>query len=212
MKNKIFTVAFLVALLTTPFVASARYPSVSTVCGVVAGFDAAGLNVKNVDMSYKDRIGYHFGMMFGLDFPLVDIIPEVLYVNNKLKFNEGNTMNMNKLVSHSIEIPVLASVDLSDVFYVKAGPSFSVVNEAKLKTANGSTINIGRVTPSTGYVLGVGLSLYDLQLEVRYNGQLRSVNSTFVASGKIPTTYDIGSDSFSFSLGYKFRLYSRSRY
>ncbi len=203
-KRFYYTIAVTAILSIVPFVSSAQ-SSVSTICGIVLGVDAPSTSVTELtkELPTKDQIGYHVGIMMGFDFSFIDIVPELIYVNNKLKFNETSIFKGKEFVSQSIEVPILASIRLLKFLDLKAGPSFSIYNEATMKMVSGDEVDLGRVKSSTGYVVGVGTSISRLMLDVRYNGQFNSTK-TMWGIDNIPASREVEVSSFSVTVGYRF--------
>lgn len=158
--------------------------------------DAANNNLAH------SQCGYQLGVMAGLDLPIVELIAEVLWVNSKMEFSSDNSTYIK---SNSIELPVLVSVPVLGPLRVKAGPSFLLYNDAELKYPSGSE-SIDRVKSTLGYVIGLGVNLTNITLDLRYNGQF-SDRETFFDVLNItnePSQYDIAAHTVSLSVGYRF--------
>lgn len=198
MKRHFSIFAVIFTLLTiVPFAASAQSSFLSY--GVWAGVNVTRLQSKEISVNNvkNSMTGYQVGAMAQLDLPFVDLIPELWYVHGK------SSIGNNSVTNHTIEVPVLVSMTFLDYIRVKVGPSFSLYNQGMIHFANGNKLNIGRVEPTVGYVIGGGLDIYRFMVDVRYNGQFKSQES--ILGVEIDNSaFDLRTHTFSLNIGYRF--------
>ncbi|MFI3293732.1 MAG: outer membrane beta-barrel protein [Rikenellaceae bacterium] len=122
-----------------------------------ANFKVSGLDIQK-------SMGYGVGVSAKLDVPIISVGPELWYYRNTASL-EGD-----KLVSNSIDLPVVVSYTILGPLSVEAGPSFSLLSSGKYKTDT-QNYKLGRIRPDLGYVLGARITLLDrLMVNVRFNG------------------------------------------
>ncbi|MFI3265182.1 MAG: outer membrane beta-barrel protein [Rikenellaceae bacterium] len=197
--NKFFKsiVMLTVALSATAFVANAQI-----YYGVTAGANVSNFKLTdaaNTDLS-SSQLGYQAGVMAGIDLLFLEVGAEALWVHNTMNLDGYDSDN--KVVSNSVEIPVLASLSILGPLNVKVGPSFMVYNDAKIKYADGHE-DLNAVKSSVGYVVGLGLNIFKLTFDVRYNGQFKK-DTSFLGIDSTASEYDIKASTFSASVGYRF--------
>ncbi|MFI3316364.1 MAG: outer membrane beta-barrel protein [Rikenellaceae bacterium] len=188
-----------VALSSTALTASAKIPF------LMYGA-SAGLNVSNVklstdlgDLSTSDQLGYQVGGMVGLDLPLIELTAEALWVHNKMNLTDFADAD---ITCNTIECPILVSLPILGPLRIKAGPSFNIPINARANYADGYD-SLGAIKSTVGYAVGLGLNLFNLTFDVRYNGQFNNQDTVFGVEN-ISSSYDVKVSSFSASIGYRF--------
>lgn len=205
--TKIFAVAALFTAMATVSANAQVY------FGVKAGTNltTTSVNIKDVKSVQLSKdsgdYGYQAGIVVGAKVPIIGlgIEAEGLWVNSKIDFGDGG-----KVHSNSIEVPVMAVIPVPILpITVKAGPSFMLHNDAKVKYADGKEMEVGPVKSSIGYTLGLGLKISKITADLRFNGQFKSEKpfEKMIDGLNIENTlsqYDLRANSFSLSLGYRF--------
>ncbi|MEQ3654984.1 MAG: outer membrane beta-barrel protein [Dokdonia sp.] len=122
-----------------------------------------------------NKVGYHLGAFGHVEFLGLFLQPEVVYTRLNSEYERSGTSadyNLSKL-----DIPVLLGLDILGPINIKAGPSFQVVLNNELDGA-GVDIEEPENTFTVGYQLGVGVTLGQLGLDLRYEGAFQE-NETF---------------------------------
>lgn len=138
---------------------------------LVTNSDAAedfGLAVKNA------KFGYQFGLWARLGKGL-HIQPELLFNTNKVEYEvtNGNQISYQEEIYTNIDLPILVGLKLGPI-HAQAGPvaRFFLGSDEQLALAiDGFDSDHDRF--KLGYQAGVGLDLWKVQLDVRYEGSLR---------------------------------------
>ncbi len=196
--NKFFKAALMlaVALSATTFMANAQLYYGVTAGGNVSSFKL--IDAANTEIS-KSQLGYQAGITAGIDLLLVEVGAELLWVHNKMSVDGYDSDNY--ITCNSVELPVLASLSLFGPLNIKAGPSFILYNEGKAHYGDGYEY-LGSVKSTLGYVIGIGLNISKITLDVRYNGQFEK--GTVLGYEVTGADYDIKASTFSASIGYRF--------
>ncbi|MFI3317783.1 MAG: outer membrane beta-barrel protein [Rikenellaceae bacterium] len=176
--------------------------NISMSYGVMSGITIPNFRIDHSGVETSGRTGFQAGFMWGIDFGILELIPEFWYETNKLKFNNESIIAGTEIKSNSIEIPVLFQLNLVDEFRLNMGPSFVLSNNSTATTTDGEEYEIGRIKSTTGFVLGVSYVAFGhLLMDVRYIGRFSSTTNDLNNGGKL---VDMRAYSFSASIGYKF--------
>ncbi len=122
-----------------------------------------------------NKVGYHLGAFGHVDFLGLFLQPEIIYTRLNSEYERSGTTadyNLSKL-----DIPVLLGLDVLGPLNIKAGPSFQVVLNNDLEGV-GVDVEKPENTFTVGYQLGVGVTLGQLGLDLRYEGAFQE-NETF---------------------------------
>ncbi|PCE63570.1 outer membrane beta-barrel protein [Sediminicola luteus] len=166
MKKVLFTMAL--ALVSTVAMAQSK-----SGFGIKGGLNYAknGDLVSQVEDAANDifksenDIGYHIGVFYKLDLPIVFVKPELVYTNTKSKYSDSGVdaeYNVSK-----IDLPVLAGIGLIGPLEVFAGPSFQYILDNDLDV-DGLELRDVENEISMGFQVGLGVSLGKLGADVRY--------------------------------------------
>jgi len=168
-------------------------------------------NVEGFSITTGDNtFGYHVGV-YG-QFIIKDkfvIMPEVLFTNSggNIDLSDGTSFNeVWNLEYNRMEFPLNFGVKFLKVFRVNAGPYASVLLNADARYANiDQDVKDNLKNMMWGYQAGLGLDIWRLALDVKYQG---SFNSAYSADGEIPGTTakinpDIRPNQWIVSVGFK---------
>lgn len=114
-----------------------------------------------------NKVGYHLGAFGHLEFAGLFLQPELVYTRLNTEYERsGNTADYNL---SKLDIPVLLGLDILGPINIKAGPSFQVILDNEI---DGIAADVEKPenTFTVGYQLGVGLTLGQLGLDLRYEG------------------------------------------
>ncbi len=207
MKNlfKIFSVAALLVVVATSSANAQIY------YGVKAGANVSLLSAISSEMGdAKSEYGYQAGVTLGAKIPIVGIgvEAEALWINNKMSL-----ASFGSIESNSFEIPVMVSVPIVPLLpiFVKAGPTFTIYNEATMESDYAGSYSLGQIKGNIGYTAGIGVNLFKFSLDVRYNGEFSDSTMSLVenatkatATDALSTAYDMKTSTVSVTLGYRF--------
>lgn len=148
---------------------------------VVTGTGSFGQNVKE---SYGTRTGFAAGVFtrFGKSFYLQ---PEILYVERNGNLTVGNTDY--KIKYKSVDVPLLLGYRIANFVRLNVGPVANIKLSERndfLKTLSSATEKDAFKTASFGYVAGVGVSLGNIDIDLRKDGSLGNVSSSFFQKEK----------------------------
>ncbi len=188
--------------------------------GLKAGFTT---NQSKVDLSVLQSVssiksnasGFHVGGVARLDFPLLPI-----YVQGELLYDWGKykSINMKDVSSflpdiqkditvNNFSVPVMVGVGIgsSNIVKIRAnlGPVFNLVSTASIKDLeNAADIEKAFTRPTVTWTAGIGIDLFNIMVDVRYNGvfskkEIKNVGEGLASINTRPT-------SWTFSIGYLF--------
>lgn len=157
--------------------------------GVKAGSNLSNLsgNLANED-TYRNKYGFHGGLMLNIGTKLLSLQPEVLYSQKGFKYDDGQVTRGGVTMQYQgdrtynyLDIPVLVKLRVAGL-YVEAGPQYGYLLNIKDNSSysvNGGTNTTFIATQSLdhvnrheiGYAAGLGFeSASGLVLGIRYNG------------------------------------------
>ncbi|TVZ51918.1 outer membrane beta-barrel protein [Dokdonia sp. Hel_I_53] len=133
----------------------------------------------------KERqAGYHAGIFYKASFSGIFLQPEVLYTKINTDYesrNAGSGQDYNFEVQ-KLDIPVLLGLKIVGPLNIKAGPSFQYILDTGFENTN-----IDFEDPekqfTVGYQLGIGLTLGQVGLDLRYEGAF--TENTIISSSNI---------------------------
>lgn len=200
--NRFFKVIALVAvaLSSITFTANAQLIP-GLMYGPTAGANLSTFKVTDEGgntLSGTSDFGYQAGAMVGLDLPIIELSAEVLWVHNKMSFNDYDA----SVVANNIEVPILVSLPILGPLRLKVGPSLNVPITNRVKYDDG--YDKIEAKSSVGYVAGLGLNLFGLTFDVRYNSQFNKQTWDSDIDQSIGTSFKSKFSSYSASVGYRF--------
>lgn len=147
------------------------------------------------DFASKD-IGWHAGLMARINLPLTGLYvqPELLYnhTSYELARDAGGT---EKLTHGTIELPVLLGFKVL-MLNANVGPTFTLAN-----ITGGDIYTIE--SPSVGWQAGLGVTLKDLAIDVRYQGYFEK-RWKEIGAGDVVDQLKANGGYWNVSLGYFF--------
>jgi hypothetical protein len=172
--------------------------------GVKGGVNFPNLKIsKNSsisDINTADGFGYHIGAMLRINVPFVYVQPEVLYTKtaSDFSFMSNGTQTSSTYDMQRIDIPVMVGLKLGPAA-IFGGPiaSFNV-------SSPNDIFNNGYESSTWGYQVGVGLKLWRILGEIKYEGPFGdATTSAQIAGNSIPL--DSRTSMLIVSVGYFFR-------
>ena len=146
-------------------------------------FKDLGINVKNA------TYGPHFGVFFRYNFDKFHIQPEILLNTNKIDYSLKDLTKPNSIDSlktdklQYLDIPILVGYDFG-LLRVHGGPVAHVLlaHTTNLTDIQGYKEDFSKLT--LGYQVGVGLDVWKLNIDLRYEGNFTKYGDHFTFVGK----------------------------
>ena len=145
-----------------------------------------GAAASDFGLAVKDaKFGYQFGLWARLGRG-IHLQPEVLFSTNKVEYviQDGGDTFLGEETYANIDVPVLVGLKLGPL-RAQAGPvaRFFLGSDEELSNViEGFTADHQRL--KVGYQAGIGLSLWKLQLDLRYEGSLRHFGDNISIAGQ----------------------------
>ena len=161
----------------------------------------------NSTFSKENKTGFHAGVFYKAKFAGLIIQPELLYTKLNTEYtNDGVSSDVYDYELSKIDIPLLVGFDIIGPLNIKAGPSFQYILE------NGfEEVNIDFEDPensfTVGYQLGVGVTLGQLGIDVRYEGAFTDntiITESQVEDNSVGFQVDARPSQWILSLSYAF--------
>lgn len=203
MKKALFTTLAFMAAIFTVQTATAAKP---IEFGVRAGVQTRNLgNFTEIvnsgsfsGLSADNSLGFQAAFMSRINFLGMFVQPEIAYSFNKYELKLNNIEN-TKITLHDFEVPVLVGTRIAFA-QVFAGPVFNLGSNVKSSDA-GIVSDI--VKAAAGYQVGVGVRLWDLNLDLRYGGDFSKAKQT-ITEGVNTGTAKTSDNGWIFNVGYFF--------
>lgn len=166
-------------------------------------YDEVTLN--NVSIESASKNGLHLGFYSRVQVLGFYIQPELLYtrMGSSITTTTNGTASTADLTFQRIDIPVLAGKKFFGMLRVNAGPVFSNLLKADLNE-NNLTQNITSTyrNNTVGFQFGVGLDLWKLVIDAKYEGSLMRFGNSISTNGQTFTT-DARPSQWMLSVGYR---------
>ncbi len=185
--------------------------------GIKAGYTATGMKIKDAgryfDDSGQNGHGWHAGLQVRLNVPLIGVYVQPELVYGWAKFG-SSVISIPSVGDYSLErrvsqwdIPLMVGWGIGFAgakVRINAGPVFNLSAKSKLKgNADGEKLISDLDLPAVSYALGVGLDLWKLTFDIRYNGQFKKSNET-AGIGPLVEHLKSRQHAWTFSLGVMF--------
>ncbi len=137
-------------------------------------------------LAVKDaKFGYQFGLWARIGRGL-HLQPEILFSTNKVAYeiNNGNGTFIGEETYANIDVPIMAGIKLGPL-RAQAGPVARIFLGSDDKLANViEDFESDHDRLKIGYQAGVGLDLWRVQLDLRYEGSLRHFGDAISVAGQ----------------------------
>jgi hypothetical protein len=183
--------------------------------GVRAGVDvnASGLRDEaspgQITFNFRNDLGYHLGLAFRINLlgETLHLQPEMLYHFNSYRMSaQPLDATYGTLKAHTtlINVPLLLGVKLGPV-HAHGGPVFNIYHNPRIVDGNGNSVNnITSEYPTVGCMLGAGLSIWKLNLDVRFNTHFTEPRHRFEIAGHDVPAVRLDKNNVMISLGLLF--------
>ncbi len=117
--------------------------------------------------------GFHAGIFSRITLGFLYIQPEALFTQSggEIKLNDGVLNEIREVKFNKLDFPVMLGTRFLKVFRVQAGPTLSLLLDANVEGLE-EEIKSGYKDATIGYQAGVGLDLWSLVLDLKYEGNL----------------------------------------
>jgi hypothetical protein len=178
--------------------------------GVKAGLNSTNFDFKRNELGNsmyafnKARTGYHAGVWMRLGFAGMFVQPEFLYNWNQYDMKvvgqgQGQGLSTSKIKVQTLEVPALVGWRVL-ILRLNAGPVFNLMN--KTTHSGGVVQQADMLKPSISYTAGVGLDVWKISFDMRYNGLFERAKQTVEVDG---ASYPLRTNfrGWTFSLGWR---------
>jgi len=117
--------------------------------------------------------GFHAGIFSRITLGFLYIQPEALFTQSggEIQLDDGVLNDIRKIEFNKLDFPVMLGTRFLKVLRVQAGPTLSLLLDAKVAGLE-EEIKSGYKDATIGYQAGVGLDLWNLVLDLKYEGNL----------------------------------------
>lgn len=142
--------------------------------------------VEDFGLAVKDaKFGYQFGLWARIGRGL-HLQPEILFSTNKVEYtiNNGNGTFTGEETYANIDVPIMAGIKLGPL-RAQAGPVARIFLGSDDKLANAiDDFQSDHDRLKIGYQAGIGLDLWRVQLDLRYEGSLKHFGDAISVAGQ----------------------------
>ncbi len=170
--------------------------------GVMAGVNVPKLTEKDGLMDISNRLGFGFGMMWGVDFGRVELVPEIWYTRTNVDMMVVGSSESYSMGCNNIEVPILVAIPFGAI-RLNFGPTLSLVNNSTLQEVDGDeSIDFGRTRSTVGYLVGASCTFNNnMIIDLRLSGGLKAVEMEWYKGNK---SYNYNFFSCGLNVGYRF--------
>lgn len=163
-------------------------------------------NKGGAGLSSDATLGWQVGLVSRVNLPMFHIQPEILFNMHRydLEANAGGSVSKAEIKVNTVDVPVMLGLRLLMLRF-QAGPVFNLMTETKVKNNRGASHYVDIDRPTVSFAAGVGVDIWKLNFDARYNGNFRKVRQD-IQVGRDGDNYNYRSkfNNWTFSLGYMF--------
>lgn len=187
------------AIISVCFLAFSLMANAQFKLGIRAGLTSSSISAKdlvvpsqyNIETLNNAKVGFQFGLVSQIAFSGMFIQPELLLstAGGEVKVTDvtsGNASIQDQKFT-KVDIPVLVGAKMGPL-RLGVGPVASIVLHSKSELTDYKNFDDKFKTATWGYQLGIGLNVWKLGLDVKYEGNLSAIGNKI----------NIGSNSYSF--------------
>ena len=117
--------------------------------------------------------GFHAGAFARVTLGFLYIQPEALFTQSggEIQLNDGVLNDIREVEFNKLDFPVMVGTKFLKIFRIQAGPTFSLLLDAEAKGLE-EDIKSGYQDSTIGYQAGAGVDLWNLVVDVKYEGNL----------------------------------------
>jgi hypothetical protein len=143
--------------------------------------------------------GFHAGAFARVTLGFLYIQPEALFTQSggEIELNDGVLKEIREVEFNKLDFPVMIGTKFLKIFRIQAGPTFSMLLDAEAKGLE-EDIKSGYKDSTIGYQAGAGVDLWNLVIDVKYEGNLSTFGDELFG---LPT--DQNNNQWLVSVGFK---------
>ena len=117
--------------------------------------------------------GFHAGVFSRITLGFLYVQPEALFTQSggEIELSDNGVSDIREIEFNKLDFPVMVGTNFLKIFRIQAGPTFSMLLDADVKGIE-DDIKSGYKDASIGYQAGAGLDLWNLAIDVKYEGNL----------------------------------------
>ena len=120
----------------------------------------------------ESTVGFHAGVFARVNLGGLYIQPEALFTQSGGEIRlDGFAEDIREVQFNKLDIPVMVGMKFARILRLQAGPSLSFLLDAELDGLDQS-IKSGYENATLGYQAGVGVDLWNLIIDLKYEGNL----------------------------------------
>jgi hypothetical protein len=162
-------------------------------------------NLNNVSIESNSDLGLHLGFYSRVQVLGFYVQPEILYTStgSQIITTANSVQTISDLRFQRLDVPVLVGKKFLGILRGNAGPVFSSLLRADLTESNIKT-NISNAyrNNTVGFQVGVGLDIWKLVVDLKYEGSLGKFGESITTGGQSFTT-DARPSQWLLSVGYR---------
>lgn len=179
MKRVLSCAAIIAAMCLTTSTVQAKAGGMKFIeFGVKGGIQTTNLRMVRDNpagiFSADEKLGYQFGLMSRINFAGLFLQPELLYAANNFTIRgEGDVATRASV--RNFQVPIMVGIRIPFVYFI-GGPVFNLTNDTDNRTVRSSQsgIHTDFLKSAVAYQLGIGASIWDLNVDVRFHGQFKA--------------------------------------
>lgn len=117
--------------------------------------------------------GFHAGVFSRITLGFLYIQPEALFTQSggEIELSDNGVSDIREIEFNKLDFPVMVGTKFLKLFRVQAGPTLSMLLDADVKGIE-EDIKSGYEDATIGYQAGIGIDLWNLVIDVKYEGNL----------------------------------------
>lgn len=128
----------------------------------------------------ESTVGFHAGIFARVNLGALYIQPEALFTQSGGEIRlDGFSEDIREVEFNKLDFPVMVGMKFARIFRLQAGPTLSILLDAELDGLDQS-IKSGYEDATIGYQAGVGVDLWNLIFDLKYEGNLSNFGDEII--------------------------------
>ena len=125
--------------------------------------------------------GFHAGAFARISLGGIYIQPEALFTQagGKIELDNGVFKDIKEIEFNKLDVPVMVGKKFAGIFRLQAGPTVSILLDAEAEGIE-EEIKSGYENATIGYQAGLGVDLWNLIVDVKYEGNLSAFGNSIL--------------------------------
>ncbi len=169
--KKVMLTAIATMVLSTSYAQFTLGPKVGLSASKI---DLDEMTVNGQTLSSGDATaGFHAGAFARVTLGNLYIQPEALFTQSggEVVLDNGVLRDIREIEFNKLDVPVMVGTKFSNFLRLQAGPTVSILLDAEAEGLD-QEIKSGYEDATVGYQAGVGLDLWNMVLDLKYEGNL----------------------------------------